>query len=71
MKDLTIKDNDTQKIKKQKGSILDPYFDDIKYYYDLGVSISSICKIVNDKAPIKMDPNTYAHFIKTKIKNNH
>lgn len=68
MKNTEMKNNDTQKIKKQKGSILDPYYKEIKYYYDLGVSISSISKIINDKTPVKMNSNTYAHFINKKIK---
>jgi len=56
------------KEKKRKPSILDPFTQDIKYYYDLGVSISSIRKIINEKTPIKLTSNAYQNFINTRLK---
>jgi len=56
-----------KKERKQKKSMLDDYKDDIKYYYNLGVSISSIAKIINDKMPITVTKGTYRHFIETRL----
>lgn len=60
-----IDENNVQK--RKKPSILDPYFNEIKYYYDLGISIASIRKIINERAPIRLSRNAYVHFIKNNL----
>ena len=56
------------KDRKQKPSILDPFLNDIKYYYDLGINTVSISKIMNEKTPIRLSVNAYRHFIETRLK---
>jgi len=59
--------NNEIKKRKQKPSLLDPFRDEIKYYYDLGVTIPNITRIMNEKTPVKMSSTAYRHFIKTKL----
>jgi len=56
-----------KKERKQKKSILDPFYSEIKYYYDLGVTVPNIARILNEKTPVKLDTSTYRHFIKNKL----
>jgi len=57
----------TEKQKKQKKSILDPFYAEIKYYHDLGVTVPNIARIMNEKTPVKLDTSTYRYFIKNKL----
>ena len=66
-KEIKITKNEDIKKRKPKGSILDPFFSDIKYYYDLGLNVIAITKLMNTKKPISMSSTAYRHFIKTKI----
>ncbi len=55
------------KKRKQKKSILDPYFNEIKYYVSIGITVSNIAKLINEKAPVKLTVENYRNFIKKRL----
>jgi len=63
-------ENQVKKERKTKSSILDPFKDEIKYLYDLGVSTASISRIINDKMPWDLSQPTYRNYIRDRIKTN-
>jgi len=56
--------------KKHQPSMLDPFKDEIKEFYELGLNPNAISLLINVKLHHKLKVNTYRHFIQTKIKSN-
>jgi len=55
-------------VRKPKPSILDPYINEIKELYELGVTVTKIKDKINAISPIELSINAYHNFIKTRIK---
>jgi len=61
---------DMKSKKKCQPSMLDPFKDEIKKLYELGLNPNAISILINEKLHHKLRVNTYRHFIQTKIKSN-
>lgn len=59
--------NIEKKVKNKKPSILDPYFDEIYFYHNIGLNGQAISILMNNKLKLNLNVSTYRHFIKKRI----
>lgn len=55
------------KIKIERKSKLDPFYEEIKELFEKGVSLSSIQKIINPKLTTGLSFSAYRSFCKTRL----
>jgi len=55
------------KERKQRKSILDDYVDEIKYYRKIGLNITAISILLNEKIPGRLTLRNYNHYINKKL----